>query len=196
MRRLLIAAAALSLLGGTAASAQSVDGDRGGRGERSYNRDGGGRAPGVERGRDGGGERGDRGGRDWNRGDRGGDRNWGDRGEDRRDRNWSGRSGGDRFDGRRDWDRGDRRYGYDGRGSGRFRAPAYVYPRGYGYRRWARGQYLPRAFFAPSYYVDDWSYYGLGPPPYGYRYVRYGEDVVLAAIATGLIANVFGGMFY
>ena len=37
--------------------------------------------------------------------------------------------------------------------------------------------------------------YGLGPAPRGYRYVYAGEDIVMIAIATGLIASVLHDVF-
>ena len=99
------------------------------------------------------------------RGDRGGyDREYrGDRG-DRRDYR------GDRRDDRRDWrnGRGDR---------GR-------------YARYARGQ----RFRGDGVYLSNYSRYGYRAPPRGYRYYRTNTgDVVLAAVATGIIASVIAG---
>jgi Ni/Co efflux regulator RcnB len=54
--------------------------------------------------------------------------------------------------------------------------------------RWQRGGYLPSAY--RGYYVRDPYVYGLRPAPRGYRYVHAGNDIVLIAIATGLIASV------
>ncbi len=74
--------------------------------------------------------------------------------------------------------------------------PGYWYAPGYGYYRvnprwhagyWRRGAYVP-----PPYrrlYVQDWGYYGLRPPPPGYRWVYADGNFVLMALATGLIAN-------
>jgi Ni/Co efflux regulator RcnB len=48
---------------------------------------------------------------------------------------------------------------------------------------------------APNYQVVDYHrYHGLRAPPRGYRYVRSGNDVVLVAITTGIIASVFANM--
>jgi Ni/Co efflux regulator RcnB len=41
----------------------------------------------------------------------------------------------------------------------------------------------------------DYRYYRLPPPPRGYQYSRVDNDVVLTAIATGVIASVLIGMF-
>lgn len=59
------------------------------------------------------------------------------------------------------------------------------------YRRWSRGQYLPPAY--RGYVVRDYGRYRLRPPPRGYHWVRAGDDYILAAIATGLILEVFSG---
>jgi Ni/Co efflux regulator RcnB len=56
------------------------------------------------------------------------------------------------------------------------------------YRAWTRGSYLPRSYW--NYSVNDYRRYHLRQPPRGYHWVRAGNDYVLAAIATGLIADV------
>lgn len=60
-------------------------------------------------------------------------------------------------------------------------------------RRWARGQYMPAQYRTRAYVVNDYRRYGYAAPPRGYHYVRSGNDVVLAVIATGLIAMVLSG---
>jgi Ni/Co efflux regulator RcnB len=119
------------------------------------------------RGHDYGGQ--DYRGRDYYRGDR-----------DYRGRNWRGHES---------WHPVPHRYprhGYSGYGSQGWRAP--------GYHRWSRGVYLPRAYFGPRYIVRDYGYYGLRPPPLGYGWVRVDNDFLLAALATGFVAEVlFGG---
>jgi Ni/Co efflux regulator RcnB len=105
---------------------------------------------------------------------------------------YSGRGGpyGDRDrDGRpnyaeRGWDRD-----HDGRPDHRDR---YDNRRGhaYGHRHWARGQRFDH-YRTHSYVVRDYHRYGWAPPPRGYAYYRADNgDVVLAALATGLIASV------
>jgi Ni/Co efflux regulator RcnB len=42
---------------------------------------------------------------------------------------------------------------------------------------------------------SNYAAYGLRAPPRGYHYVRSGNDVVLAAIAGGLITAVIAGLF-
>jgi Ni/Co efflux regulator RcnB len=59
--------------------------------------------------------------------------------------------------------------------------------------RWAKGQRYDR-FRDRSYIVSDYRRRGWRAPPRGYAYYRTDTgDVVLAAIATGLIASVIAG---
>lgn len=88
-------------------------------------------------------------------------------------------------DGRPDrWDRhDDRRWRYYG-GS-------------YGYNgyngRWRTGQRYP--YWRDSgYYVTDYGRYGLPAPRPGYRYYRTDNgDIVMAAVASGVIGLIIGG---
>ncbi len=103
-----------------------------------------------------------------------------------------------RYDDRRDWKRGDwdRHYGfrhYDGR---RYRGGWYVRPSGYHYRSWRYGDYLPRGYYSRRYIVDDYYSYRLRPPPRGYHWVRVDNDVVLAAIASGIVVSAVYGIFH
>jgi Ni/Co efflux regulator RcnB len=54
---------------------------------------------------------------------------------------------------------------------------------------------LPFLFLSSSYYWDHYAIFGL-PQPYGYRWVRYGPDLLLVDTRTGRIRdvryNVFG----
>ncbi|HEX5184350.1 MAG TPA: RcnB family protein [Allosphingosinicella sp.] len=76
------------------------------------------------------------------------------------------------------------------------RRPAFHYPRGYRYRRWSVGLILPRLFLSNVYYFGDWADLGLGPPPPGYVWVRYGPDLLLVNRYTGRIRDVVYGAFY
>jgi Ni/Co efflux regulator RcnB len=59
-----------------------------------------------------------------------------------------------------------------------------------GYSRYARGQ----RYRGDGAYIADYRRYGYRAPPRGYRYYRTNQgDVVLAAIATGIIASVIAG---
>jgi Ni/Co efflux regulator RcnB len=150
--------------------------------------------------------------RDWRRGDYDDRRDFRqDRRQDRREFRRDRRE--DRRDFRQDrreyrqeqrWNRNNRNWwrgrsdfrDYRGARPGYWYAPSYGYyrvePRYQGYR-WQRGHYLPHAY--RNYYVRDPYAYGLRPAPRGYRYVHAGNDIVLIAIATGLIASVLSGVY-
>ena len=112
-----------------------------------------------------------------------------DRREDRRE--WRQDNRDDRREARQDarayarWQQAQRRYN-----AGRYQAP-----RGYAVRNWSYGQRMPSYYRSNQYVVSDYGRYGLRQPPRGYQYVRSGNDVVLTAIATGLITAVIAGMF-
>ncbi|MBC8727723.1 RcnB family protein [Paraburkholderia sp. UCT2] len=55
---------------------------------------------------------------------------------------------------------------------------------------WRQGDRLPPEYRDHNYVVDDWRGHGLQPPPRGYHWVGVNGDYVLAAIATGIIADV------
>ena len=73
----------------------------------------------------------------------------------------------------------------------RYKAGKYQPPKG---RRWVKGQRLPYAY-RTTRYVVDYRRYGLKYPGRGYHYVRVGNDVVLTAITTGLVALVVYDLF-
>jgi len=53
-----------------------------------------------------------------------------------------------------------------------------------------RGQRLSKEYRDNRYVVNDWRARHLSAPPKGHHWVRAGNDYVLAAIATGVIAQV------
>ena len=55
---------------------------------------------------------------------------------------------------------------------------------------WHTGERLPAEYRDRNYVVDNWHDHGLQAPPRGYQWVGVNGDYVLAAIATGIIANV------
>jgi Ni/Co efflux regulator RcnB len=97
-----------------------------------------------------------------------------------------------RYD-RRDW---DRYYGFRHHDGRRYQYGRYVRPSGYHYRSWRYGDHLPRAYYSRRYIVNDYHVYHLRPPPRGYHYVRVDNDVVLAAIASGIVVSAIYGIFY
>jgi Ni/Co efflux regulator RcnB len=78
----------------------------------------------------------------------------------------------------------------------RYHYGAYHAPRGYYYRTWRRGDHLPRGWYGGSYVVYDWRPYRLYSPPYGYHWVRVGNDVLLTALATGIVLDVIYDIWY
>jgi Ni/Co efflux regulator RcnB len=77
----------------------------------------------------------------------------------------------------------------------RYKANRYQPPRGYqAGHQWRRGEKLPTSYRGKTYVVDH-RRYGLSAPPRGYQYVRVGNDVVLAAVATGVISSVIYQLF-
>ncbi|KEZ19362.1 putative integral membrane protein [Sphingobium yanoikuyae] len=74
--------------------------------------------------------------------------------------------------------------------------PAFRYPHGYRYRRWTVGLFLPAIFFSTAYYYDDYWRMGLGAPPYGYRWIRYGPDMLLVDVRSRRVVDVVYGAFY
>jgi Ni/Co efflux regulator RcnB len=135
----------------------------------------------------------------------GGDRSHRDDGRRDDGRRDDGRRGDGRYS-QRDHDRGDRRLddrndrkerrndGYHARGGGRYCDEGYG-----GEHRWdgagpnhdiRRGGRLPARYRNHQYVVDNWRDHHLRPPPRGYHWVQTGGDYVLAAIATGVIADL------
>ncbi|PZQ43188.1 MAG: hypothetical protein DI570_29385 [Phenylobacterium zucineum] len=100
----------------------------------------------------------------------------------------------DRRDDRREYRQQARAYERWQRAERRYNAGRYYAPRGYQYRQWSYGQRIPSAY-VNGYVIRDYNRYGLRQPPQGYHYVRSGNDVVLAAVAGGLITAVIAGLF-
>lgn len=120
----------------------------------------------------------DRGGHDRDRGhDRGNDQ--GNGRYEQQDR---------RFD-RHDNRRGDRYSREDYRPGRQFDRRGYPQP----HAEWRRGGRVPHEYRGRNYVVNDYRAYQLQAPPRGYQWVGVGGDYVLAAIATGLIAQIIVG---
>lgn len=73
--------------------------------------------------------------------------------------------------------------------------PVFHYPSGYRYRRWTIGLLLPSIFLSSRYYYNDYARLGVGAPPYGYRWVRYGPDLLLVRTRTRRVVDVIYGAF-
>lgn len=133
--------------------------------------------------------------RDWNRD---GGRRDGERGRDfGRDYNRDGRTDYRRAYGgpRRDYS-GFRDYHRSFNSPRRFRAPPYRRPAGWYERRWAFGDFLPALFWSSTYWLDDFDYYELPPPPYGTVWVRNYNDALLVDRDTGEIISIRYDVFY
>jgi hypothetical protein len=85
---------------------------------------------------------------------------------------------------------------YHGRSFSSFHAAPFYYPGGWGYRRWAIGQFLPGLFLNQGYFIGNWAAYGLGPPPPGLQWVRYGPDALLVNVYTGQVVDTVYGVFW
>jgi Ni/Co efflux regulator RcnB len=94
---------------------------------------------------------------------------------------------------RREYRQDQRAYDRYQRAERRYNAGRWQQPRGTRYQTYGYGQRLPSSYNA--YVVNDYGRYGLRAPPRGYHYVRNGNDVVLAAVAGGLITAVIAGLF-
>lgn len=63
------------------------------------------------------------------------------------------------------------------------------------WRSFRQGQRFDRSY-ARNYAVIDYRrYHRLRPPPRGYHWVRSGNDALLVALGTGLIASVVANSF-
>lgn len=60
-----------------------------------------------------------------------------------------------------------------------------------GPHHWRKGERLDPRFHSRGYVVNDWHRHGWRAPPRGYAYYRTDSgDVVLAAVASGVVASV------
>ncbi|MBT2335777.1 RcnB family protein [Variovorax paradoxus] len=117
-----------------------------------------------------------------------------------------GRPGEGRYEQRHDDGRGERNFDHRGpqrdrrdhsdyRGNQDFRDGRQFDRRGFPqpHAEWRRGGRVPGEYRSRNYVVNDYRAYRLQPPPRGYQWVGVGGDYVLAAIATGVIAQIIVG---
>lgn len=72
----------------------------------------------------------------------------------------------------------------------------YLPPPGWQYQRWNYGQYYPRPYWQQqSYWLSNYSQYGLQPLPYGYVWVQNGPDALAVDSFSGMILQVIYGLF-
>ena len=135
---------------------------------------------------------------DWNHRD---DHRWDNNRRGDNDRHWNDNN---RYDGRsndRRWVSPPPRYvtppHHDDRwDNGRWHWGSYYRPSGYAPHYWRRGERLPFGYYGASYVIGNYYDCGLRAPPYGYHWVRVDHDVVLAAIATGVVLDVIYNQFW
>jgi hypothetical protein len=138
---------------------------------------------------------------DYRRGDRRYDGRHGYRDHDRyRYSYWDKRGRGWRYEPR--WYQSYRhthfRY-YGGRyyGRERFYISFYVFPRGFSYRNWRVGEYMPYSYYYNARYdLDDYWRYDLYDPPYWAHWVRVGNDALLIDYDTREVIDVVYDLFY
>jgi len=58
---------------------------------------------------------------------------------------------------------------------------------------WHKGDRIPASYRDKRYEVTDWKAHNLRQPPNGYHWVQVNGDYVLAAVATGVIADLLLG---
>lgn len=62
---------------------------------------------------------------------------------------------------------------------------------GHEHHHWRRGERLDARYHSRNYMISDWRQHGWRAPPRGYAYYRTDTgDVVLAAVASGIVASV------
>ena len=61
--------------------------------------------------------------------------------------------------------------------------------------RWSAGALLPAIFLSTAYFYDGYAPLGLYAPPPGFRWVRYGPDLLLVNLTTGRVQDVAYGVF-
>ena len=69
-------------------------------------------------------------------------------------------------------------------------------PRGFYYRRWSYGEYLPFGWFGAEWFINDYWNYELPVPPYGCEWIRSGPDALLVDQRTGFVVETVYGIFY
>ena len=95
-------------------------------------------------------------------------------------------------DGGRNWGRNDWR-GY--RDSNRDLYRGGNWRSGYAYRYFAPGVRITSGYYAPRYYINDYSRYRLPNPGYNQRWVRNYRDVLLVDIRNGRVIDVIRNFY-
>jgi len=67
-------------------------------------------------------------------------------------------------------------------------------PPGQAKKMWRRGERIPHAYIGPEYVVVEPRLYHLAPPRPGYRWIVVDGDAYLVEAATGMVAEITGGV--
>lgn len=59
--------------------------------------------------------------------------------------------------------------------------------------RWQKGSRVPQQYRTQHYVVKDWQHHGLQRPGRGQQWVQNGNDYLLVAVASGVIAQMVLG---
>ena len=85
--------------------------------------------------------------------------------------------------------------GHEWRSPQRYRGRSYSYPRGFGFRTWGFGDYLPGPYFTSDYVIGDYWDYGLPAPPPGFEWMQVGNDALLVRPSDGYVLDVAHDLF-
>ena len=72
----------------------------------------------------------------------------------------------------------------------------YLRPHGWYAHQWRFGMYLPYLFWTRNYWITNYWNFGLSQPPYGYIWVREGNNALLINEQDGYILQVIYNIFY
>ena len=78
----------------------------------------------------------------------------------------------------------------------RFHVRDYRRPPHFFVRAWGFGDVLPPTWYGPEYMLADWWDYDLPAPPYGYAWVRVGDDALLVDGYSGRVVQVVRALFW
>ena len=76
-----------------------------------------------------------------------------------------------------------------------FQRGRYSAPPGLHYRAIKAGYRFAPAFYADRYWLSNYNTYRLPNPGYGHRWVRYGNDVVLVDVRSGIAVQILSAFF-
>ena len=89
---------------------------------------------------------------------------------------------------------------YQNRGFAQYQNSGSNWNQSYNYNRvearnWQRGDRFDSRYATDYMVISDPGYYDLSPAPYGYRWVRSGDNAILVAIASGIIGALVANAF-